>query len=98
MKNDPIEIQDKRRKDCSISRETGLFSPSQTRIGSVPYVLPGWLGDPCLPGVVYRKTLNLDKKFQFIGNFKATQCFVTIVEMHFQWLEFHIRIHGVAGK
>ena len=32
----------------------------------------GWLVDPCLPGMVYGKTLNLYRKIQFIGNFKAT--------------------------
>ena len=35
---------------------------------------------------------------QFIGNFKVTQYFVTIVRPHFQCLEFHIKAHGTAGK
>jgi len=48
--------------------------------------------------MVYWKTLNLYRKFQFIGNFKATQYFVTIVGPHFQWLEFHITSHGMTGK
>ena len=56
------------------------------------------LVDPYPPGVVYRKILDLYRKFQFIGNFKVTQYVVTIVRPHFQWLEFHIKIHGMAGK
>ena len=63
-----------------------------------PMLCEEWLVDPCPPGVAYWKTLNLYRKFQFIGNFKVTQCFVTIVEEHLQWLEFHIKIYGMAGK
>ena len=33
--------------------------------------------------LVCRKTLNLYRKFQFIGNFKVTRCFVTIVGLIF---------------
>ena len=47
---------------------------------------------------IYWKTLNSYRKFHFIGNFKVTQCFVTVVEPHFKWLEVHIRIQGMAGK
>ena len=43
-------------------------------------------------------TLNLDRKFKFIGNFDVIQYFVTIVRKHFQWLEFHVNIPGMAGK
>ena len=64
----------------------------------MPHVLPGRLVDPCPPGMAYWKTLNLYRKFQFIGSFKATQYFVTAVGQHFQWLEFHIKIHGMAGN
>ena len=46
-------------------------------------------------GVVYWKKLKLYMKLQFIGNFKVTQYFVTIIGSHFQWLEFHIKIHMV---
>ena len=28
----------------------------------------------------------------------ATQYFLTIIGLQFQWLEFHIKIHGMAGK
>ena len=63
-----------------------------------PIFCQGWLEDPCPPMMVYWETLSLCRKFQFIGNFKTTQCFVPIVEEHFQWLEFHIKIHGMAGK
>ena len=49
-------------------------------------------------GVVYRKTLNLYRKFKFIGNFKVTQYFVTIIGLNFQWLEFHVKIHNLVGK
>ena len=48
--------------------------------------------------VVSWKTLNLYVNFQFIGNSKVTQYFVTIVRLNFQWLEFHIKIHGMTGK
>ena len=48
--------------------------------------------------MVHRKMLNLYRKFQFIGNFEVTQYFVTIVGTHFQWLEFYIKIHSMAGK
>ena len=48
--------------------------------------------------MVYRKILNLYRKFQFIGNFKVSQCFVVIVGHGFQWLEFHIKILCMAGK
>ena len=58
----------------------------------------GWLVDLYPPRVVYRKTVNLYRKFQFIGNFNVTQYFVTIIGLHFQWLEFHIKIHGMAEK
>ena len=58
----------------------------------------GWLVGHCPLGVVYWKTLKLHWKFQFIEYFKVTHYFVTIVGQHFQWLEFHIIIHGMAGK
>ena len=58
----------------------------------------GWLVELCPLGVVYWKALKLYRKFQFIGYFKVTQCVVTIVRQHFLWLEFHIKIHGMAGK
>ena len=38
----------------------------------------GWFVDPSPPGVVYRKTLIFCRKFQFIGNLKVTQFFLTI--------------------
>ena len=57
----------------------------------------GWLVDPYPLGVVYWRTLNLHRKFQFIENFKVTQNFVTMVGQHFEWLEFHIKIYGMAG-
>ena len=57
----------------------------------------GWLVDPYPLGVVYWRTLNLYRKFQFIENFKVTQNFVTMVGQHFEWLEFHIKIYGMAG-
>ena len=56
------------------------------------------VGRPLLSGGGYRKILNLTKEFQFIGNFKVIQYFVKIVELHLHWLEFHIKIHGMAGK
>ena len=56
------------------------------------------LVDPYPPVVVYRKTLNLYRKFQFIENFKVIQYFVTIVGLHFKWLEFLVKIHSLAGK
>jgi len=62
-------------------------------MGRFPYVLPGWLVDPYPPVVVNWKTWDLCRKFQFIGNCKATQYFV-----NFQWLEFHFKILGMAGK
>ena len=31
-------------------------------------------------------------------HFKVTQCLVIIVKQHIQWLEIHIKIHGMAGK
>ena len=64
----------------------------------LPMFCQGWLVDPCTPGVVYWKTLKLYRKFQFIGKFNVTQCFLTIVGQRFQWLEFHIKIHSMAGK
>ena len=42
--------------------------------------------------------MNLYREFQCIGNFKVAQYFVIIVELHFQWLEFHIKIHCMTGK
>jgi len=48
--------------------------------------------------VVYWKTLNLYRKFQFVKDFKVTHYFMTIIRHHFQWLEFNIKIHGMAGK
>ena len=53
---------------------------------------------PYPPVVVYWMTLNLYMKFQYTGNFKVTQYFVAIVGSHLQWLEFHIKMHGIAGK
>ena len=58
----------------------------------------GWLVDPYPLGVVYCKTWYLYRKVQFIGNVTITQYFVAVVGQHCQWLEFHIKIHGVAGK
>ena len=75
MKNDLMEKLDWRRKGFSISCGTGLFSPSRPRIGNFPYVLRGMVGRFLPSGMVYWKTLNLRRKFQFIGNFKTTQCF-----------------------
>ena len=63
-----------------------------------PMFCQGWWVDPYPTWVGYWKTLNLCRKFQFFGNFEVTQYLVTIVGQHFQWLEFHIKIHGVAGK
>ena len=63
---------------------------------TISIVLPRWLEDSYPPGVVYRKTLNLYRKFQ--SKFKITQYFVTIVRLHFQWLDFYIKIHGMTGK
>ena len=57
-----------------------------------------WLVHPYPLSVVYWKTLNLYRKFQFIGNFKITLYLVTIVGQHFQLLKFHIKIRGMAGK
>ena len=37
-----------------------------------PMFCLGWLVDLCHPGVVYWKTLNLYRKFQFIGDFGVT--------------------------
>ena len=74
------------------------FSPRRPRIGIFPYVLTGWLVDAYLSGVFYQRTLNLCKNFQFIGNFKVTYYFVIIIRPHFQWQEFHIKIHDMAGK
>ena len=48
--------------------------------------------------MVYLKILNLYRKFTFVGNFKVIQYFVAVVGPHFQWLAFHIKIHGMAGK
>ena len=56
------------------------------------------IGRSLSSGVVLRKTLNLCMKFQFIGNFKVTQYFVIIVGQHFQWLEFYVKIYGMAGN
>ena len=85
-------------KDCSISCGTDLFSPSRPRSESFPYVLRERLVHPYPPVLVYRKTLNLYRKFKFIGNFKVIQYFVTVVEPNCQWLEFHVKIHSIAGK
>ena len=81
-----------------MSHGTGLFSPSQPRIGSFPNVLQGWLVDLYPSRVVYRKTLDLYREFQFIGNFKVTQYFLMILVLHFQWFEFHIKVHSMARK
>ena len=59
-----------------------------------PMFCQGWLVDPYPTWVVYWKTLT----FHFIGNFQVTQYLVTIVGQHCQWLEFHIKINGMAGK
>jgi len=53
-----------------------------------PMFCQGCLVDPCPPGVVYWYTLNLFRKFQFIGSCKGTENLVTIVGQHFHWLEF----------
>ena len=60
--------------------------------------LPGCLVDLYPLGVVYQKAWTLYRTFQFIGNFKVTKCFVKIVGPRCQWLEFHIKIHDMAGK
>ena len=75
-----------------------FFHQVDPRLEIFPIFCEEWLVDPCPPGMVYCKTLNLYRKFQFIENFKTTQCFVTIVRQHFQWLEFHIKIYSMAGK
>ena len=49
-------------------------------------------------GVGLLKILNLYRKFQYTGNFKVIQYLGTIVGSHCQWLEFHIKVHGMAGK
>ena len=64
-------------------------------MGSFPNILQLWLVDLYPLMVVYRKTLNLFRKFKFIGNFKVTQYFVAIVGLNFQ---FHIKIHCMARK
>jgi len=69
-----------------------------TMLALMPYVLPGWLVDPYPLGLVYWKTWNLCGKFQFMGNSKVIQDFVTIVGLHFKWLEVHVKLHGIAGK
>ena len=33
-----------------------------------------------------------------LGKFMATQYFLIIIRLQFQWLEFHIKIQGMAGK
>ena len=48
--------------------------------------------------MVYWKTLDLYRKFQLLEIFEDTQYFVTVVGQHFQWLEFHFKLHGMAGK
>ena len=57
-----------------------------------------WLVDLYTLREVYRSTLNLHRTFQFIGNFKVTQYFVTIARPHFKLLEFYIKIHGIVEK
>ena len=63
-----------------------------------PMFFQGVVGRSFPPGVVYWMILNLYRKFQFIKKFKVTRYFVTIVRQHFQWLEVHIKIHGMSGK
>ena len=53
-----------------------------------PMLCRGWLVDPYRPWVVYRKALNLCRKFQFIGNFNVTQYLVIIVGQHFNGWNF----------
>ena len=74
------------------------FNTKSTKDWKFCCALPGWLVDPYLPHVVYQKILNLYRKFQFIGNFKVNCYLVKIVGHHFQWLEFHIKIHDMAAK
>ena len=81
-------------QDLTAMLEQALFH--QVDPGSE--VLPGAVGRSLPSKVVYRKTLSLYRKFQFIGNVNVTHYFVTIIGLHFQWLEFHIKIHGMAGK
>ena len=51
-------------------------------------VLPGWLVGLYVSGVVYRKTLNLYRKFQLIGNFKV----------NLRSRNVYSKIHAMAGK
>ena len=75
-----------------------LFYEADPGLQVFPIFHQWWLVVPFLSEMVYWKTLNLYRKFQFSGNFKATQYFMTIVGPHFQWLEFHVKIHGMTGK
>jgi len=52
------------------------FLTKSTHNWKISLCFQGWLVDPSPPVVVYRKTFNLYKKFQFI----ATQYFVEIVD------------------
>ena len=47
------------------------FLSSRPKIQNFSYVVPGWLVDLYAPGMVFQKTLNLYRKFQFIGNFEV---------------------------
>ena len=89
-----ILLRNRIKEDKIVQYHVGqaFFTPSQPRIVSFPYLLPGSLVDPVLPGVVFQKILSLCRKFQFIGNFKVTQYFVTIEGPHFQWLKYHIKL------
>ena len=78
--------------------EQALFYEVDTGLQVFPVFCQWWLVVPFPSGMVYWKTLNFYRKLQFIGNFKATQSIVTIVGLHFQWLELHIKSHGMTGK
>ena len=63
------------------------FLSSRHKLKNFPNIWPGWLVDLYVPGVIYQKTMNLYRKFQFIGNFRS------ILRM-----EIYIKIHVMAGR
>ena len=95
-----ILLSNRIKEDKIVQYHVGQRFLHQANPGLVvfPIFLPGCLEDPNLPGLVSRKTLNLYTKFQFIGNFEVLHYYMRIVGPHFQWLEFHIQTHGMAGK
>jgi len=78
MKNNLSKSRIKEEKSVRYHVRQAFFNKS-TKDWKLSNVLPSWLVDPDPPGVVSWKTLNLYRKFHFIGNFKVTQWFVTIV-------------------